>query len=164
MKILGYSAVRYVYSKSPINLFHSQENQTWKFRFSFFFPSFTSHITQKLYGVYRRSVQQTTALLYEIFLFLVRATWGAKMGKLWLQTHTTVSFLYTIWCLILTRTIWKVKAFLRMFQLLNNYATIGMRDTIGKLWFQGCIATPFRYILCVLHTKQWLYCQWCIVS
>ena len=40
---------------------------------SFFLSSFPSHKTQKVYGIYEQSAHQTTALLSEILLFLVRA-------------------------------------------------------------------------------------------
>ena len=45
---------------------------------SFFLSSFPSCITQKVYGTYKRSICQTTALLSEIFLFLVRAACELK--------------------------------------------------------------------------------------
>ena len=39
----------------------------------FFFLSFPSSITQKVYSIHEQSTHQTNALLSEIFLFLVRA-------------------------------------------------------------------------------------------
>ena len=75
-KTLGCSNVKYT-PRVPLLLLTVEKNQMYKLRFvlllsSLFFFLFPC-TTQKLYGQYERSAHQTTALVSEIFLFLVRA-------------------------------------------------------------------------------------------
>ena len=67
-----------IYFQSSINYPHSRENSIQKFWFCssfFFFLSylFSLQHNSKLHGIYKQSTHQTTTLLSEIFLFLVRA-------------------------------------------------------------------------------------------
>ena len=78
MKTLSYCNVKYT-PRVPLILFRVKKVECENFDFvlllSFFHlsSSFPSHITQKVYGVYKWSAYQTTALLPEIILFFIRA-------------------------------------------------------------------------------------------
>ena len=48
----------------------------------FFFLSFSSHVTQKLQGVYKCSMYEMNAILSKIFLF-----WYRALCKLWLASY-----------------------------------------------------------------------------
>ena len=63
----------------------------------FFLSSIPSHITQKAYGVYKQFTQRTTALLSEIFLFLVRGACEPRSAS-YSPKHTSWSLSDTSFC------------------------------------------------------------------
>ena len=65
--------------------------------------SYSSCINQEVKGVYEQSAYQMTALLSEIFLFLVRAACELRSAS-YGSKRVTDSFLYAILCVLLGTT------------------------------------------------------------
>ena len=72
MKTVSYSNAKETL-RVPLILQRVQKSKCESFDLVLLLLSFPSSLTQKLYGVYKSSVHQMTALLSEIFLLLVRA-------------------------------------------------------------------------------------------
>ena len=84
MKTLSYFNVKYN-PRVPLILLTLRKSNVKIFIFFFFLSSFLSsfpsHITQKVYSVYKLSAHQTTALLSKFLLFLVRAECKLKSAS-----------------------------------------------------------------------------------
>ena len=119
MKILTYSNVMCA-PRVPLILLTVEKIERGNFDFVLL-SSFPSCITQKMCNIYKQSAHQTTALLSEIFLFLVRATCELRSASYGsqhtLQTsirHFVLTYMYTS----------KTKARIRTLYLTNDYSTI----------------------------------------
>ena len=74
--------------KDPLILLTVEKSECENFTFvplftfpPFLLPFFPSCITQKVYGIYEQSAHLTTALLSQLLLFLVRATFKLKWAS-----------------------------------------------------------------------------------
>ena len=165
MKTLSYSKVKYT-PRVPLILLTVEKiaREDFYLVLSFFlsflllFP-YTYTCNSKVYDLYEQSSHQTTALLSEMILFLIRAACELRLAsygsKRMSQTLFYVRhFVRTYMCNS------KTKDRIRMLYLTNNCSTVRdiyflglncMQDTTGELWIQTRIATSFQSdILCIL--------------
>ena len=71
---------------------------------SYFVLSFPSSLIQKLYIIYKRSNTPNDCSTMRNFPFQEYSCMRAKIGELWLQTRTTVSFWYANLCILTCTT------------------------------------------------------------
>ena len=120
MKTLSYSNVKYTHRLSSILLTVKKIERE---NFDFVLLSFPSRIPHKLDSIYERSACQTTPLLSEIFLFLVRAACKLRLASngpkhtcgLFPAHYFMRNYMYNS----------KTKGCIRTFYQSNDYSTIG---------------------------------------
>ena len=122
MQTLSYSNVKYTPMVPLILLIVEKIKRE---NFDFVLLSFPSCITQELYSIYERSTHQTTVLLLEISLFLVRAACELRSMR-YGSKHASRSLSCMPFNFVRTYTHnSKTKGRIRTFYLTNDCSTIG---------------------------------------
>ena len=113
-------------TRVPLILLTVEKIESENFNFVLFFllssSSFPLCITQKIHGVCKCSAQQTTTLLPEIFLFLVRAACVVYRRVMAQNTSQTPFFTHFVRTYVHNS---KTKDHIRMLYLTNDCSTIG---------------------------------------